>query len=95
VHAPSPHRVAYLTGAVRLARSGGFRAVVACPHSGTEVYAAGIEFRGYPPLVARLTGVPEDRVFLLLMDGGLRIAHVTLHERLADAIARLTRFRLG
>jgi 4-hydroxy-L-threonine phosphate dehydrogenase PdxA len=82
--------IAYLADAVELARSGGFRAVVAAPHSETAVHAAGIEFRGYPPLVARLTGVPQDEVFLLLIGGGLRIAHVTLHESLASAVARLT-----
>jgi 4-hydroxythreonine-4-phosphate dehydrogenase len=82
--------IAYLTDAVELARSGGFRAVVAGPHSETAVHAAGIRFRGYPPLVAKLTGVPEDEVFLLLIGGGLRIAHVTLHESMADALARLT-----
>jgi 4-hydroxy-L-threonine phosphate dehydrogenase PdxA len=82
--------IAYLTDAVERARSRDFRAVVAAPHSETAVHAAGIEFRGYPPLVARLTGVPQDEVFLLLIGGGLRIAHVTLHESMASAIARLT-----
>lgn len=82
--------IGYLTDAMSLARSGGFRAVVAGPHSETAVHAAGVEFRGYPPLVARLTGVPEDEVFLLLIGGGLRIAHVTLHESMASALARLT-----
>ncbi|HEY1820123.1 MAG TPA: 4-hydroxythreonine-4-phosphate dehydrogenase PdxA [Trebonia sp.] len=82
--------IAYLTDALALARAGGFRAVVAGPHSETAVHAAGIEFRGYPPLVAKLTGVPDDQVFLLLIGGGLRIAHVTLHESMASALARLT-----
>lgn len=82
--------IAYLADAVELARSGGFRAIVAGPHSETAVHAAGIEFRGYPPLVARLTGVHPDEVFLLLIGGGLRIAHVTLHESMTSAIARLT-----
>ena len=82
--------IAYLTDAVALARTGGFRAVVAGPHSETAVHAAGIAFRGYPPLVAELTGVPADRVFLLLVGGGLRIAHVTLHESMASALSRLT-----
>jgi len=82
--------IAYLSDAVELARTGGFRAIVAGPHSETAVHAAGIPFRGYPPLVAELTGVPEDEVFLMLIGGGLRIAHVTLHESMADALARLT-----
>ncbi|MBW0101053.1 4-hydroxythreonine-4-phosphate dehydrogenase PdxA [Pseudonocardia sp. KRD-291] len=82
--------IAYVTAAVREAQRGGYRAVVACPHSETAVHAAGIAFRGYPPLVAQLTGAPPERVFLLLAGGGLRIVHATLHERLADALGRLT-----
>lgn len=82
--------VAYVEAALRLVRSGGADAIVGCPHNETAVNAAGIGFSGYPALLAQLTGVPEDRVFMLLIGGGLRIIHVTLHERLHNAIARLT-----
>jgi 4-hydroxythreonine-4-phosphate dehydrogenase len=63
---------------------------VGCPHNETAVNRAGIPFTGYPGLVARLTDAPEERVFMMLVGGGLRILHVTLHERLADALARIT-----
>jgi 4-hydroxythreonine-4-phosphate dehydrogenase len=63
---------------------------VACPHSETNVNAAGIPFTGYPGLLARLSGIPEENVFLMLVGGGLRIVHVTLHERLCAALARIT-----
>src|SRR5690606_38379686 len=43
-----------------------------------------------PGLVAELTGTPAERVFLLLVSPELRIGHVTLHERLGDALARIT-----
>ena len=82
--------VAYVEAAIGLVRAGRARAVVACPHSETAVNAAGIAFGGYPGLVARILGLPEQSVFLLLIGGGLRILHVTLHERLADALGRLT-----
>lgn len=82
--------ISYAKTAVRLAMDGSYAGVVACPHSETAVHQAGIEFAGYPPLIAELTGTPADRVFLMLVSGGLRIAHVTLHERLADSLARLT-----
>src|SRR5579862_7241420 len=82
--------VAYLDAAVGLVRAGKARAIVGCPHNETAVNAAGVPFSGYPSLLARLTGVPEDRVFLLLIGGGLRIIHVTLHERLQHALERLT-----
>lgn len=81
--------VAYLEAAVRLLPEG-FRSIVACPHSETAVNSAGIPFSGYPSLLARLAGVSPDQIFLLLVGGGLRIVHVTLHERLVDAVERLT-----
>ena len=82
--------VAYAAAAIDLARAGKAHAVVGCPHNETAVNRAGIPFTGYPGLVARLTDMPEERVFMMLVGGGLRILHVTLHERLADALARIT-----
>nr|WP_246331048.1 4-hydroxythreonine-4-phosphate dehydrogenase PdxA [Saccharopolyspora hordei] len=82
--------IEYTKTAVRLAADGSFAGVVACPHSETAVTRAGIAFGGYPRLIAELLGVPADRVFLMLVGGGLRIAHVTLHERLADAAERVS-----
>lgn len=82
--------VAYLTAAVDLVRKREARAIVACPHSETAVNLAGIAFRGYPPLLAELAGAPADEVFLMLIGAGLRIVHVTLHERLEAALRRLT-----
>lgn len=82
--------VAYAAAALDFARTGKAHAVVGCPHNETAVNQAGIPFSGYPGLVARLTNMPEDRVFMMLVGGGLRILHVTLHERLADGLARIT-----
>jgi 4-hydroxy-L-threonine phosphate dehydrogenase PdxA len=82
--------VAYVSKAVELAQSGRVEAVIGCPHSETAVHQAGIAFSGYPGLIARLTGTPADKVFLMLVAGGLRIAHVTLHESVQSALARMT-----
>jgi 4-hydroxythreonine-4-phosphate dehydrogenase len=82
--------VAYLDAAVAGLRAGIGDAIVACPHSETAINAAGIPFSGYPGLLATLAGVPSDQVFLLLIGGGVNIVHVTLHERLTDALRRLT-----
>jgi 4-hydroxy-L-threonine phosphate dehydrogenase PdxA len=82
--------IAYVRAAVELARQGVVDAVIGCPHSETSVHRAGIAFSGYPGLIAELTSTPEDRVFLLLVSPALRIGHVTLHERLHGALARLT-----
>ena len=82
--------VDYVAAAIRLVNEGHASAIVACPHSETNVNAAGIPFSGYPGLMARLTGTPEDHVFLMLVGGGMRIVHVTLHERIHTALARIT-----
>ncbi len=82
--------VAYVEASLALVRAGAARAIVACPHNETAVNAAGIAFSGYPELIAQLCGLPEGRVFLMLVGGGLRIVHATLHERLEKALGRLT-----
>lgn len=82
--------VAAATAAIQAARAGEFDAVVAGPHHETAIARAGIPFSGYPSLVARVCGQPEGSVFLLLVGGGLRIVHVTLHESVAAALARMT-----
>jgi 4-hydroxythreonine-4-phosphate dehydrogenase/1,2-dihydroxy-3,5-cyclohexadiene-1,4-dicarboxylate dehydrogenase len=82
--------VASATAAIEACRAGDFDAVVAGPHHETAIAQAGIPFSGYPSLVARVCGEPEGRVFLLLIGGGLRIVHVTLHESVATALSRLT-----
>ena len=82
--------VASATAALKAVRAGDFDAVIACPHHETAIHQAGIAFSGYPSLVARVCGVPEDDVFLLLVGGGLRIVHVTLHESVRTALDRLS-----
>lgn len=82
--------VAYVEAALAFVRAGHAHAVVGCPHNETAVNAAGIPFSGYPGLIARLSGTPEGQVFLMLIGDRLRITHVTLHERLQNALERLT-----
>jgi len=76
--------------AITATRLGEFDAVVAAPHHETAVHLAGIAFSGYPSLVARVCGQPEDSVFLLLVGGGLHIVHATLHESVQHALDRLS-----
>ena len=82
--------VAYVEAALGWVGANHARAVVGCPHNEAAVNAAGIQFSGYPSLIARLSGMPEDRVFLMLVGDRLRILHATLHERLQNALLRLT-----
>ena len=82
--------VASATSAIEAVKTGGFDAVIACPHHETAIAQAGISFSGYPSLVARVCDQPLDSVFLMLVGGGLRIVHVTLHESVRTALDRLS-----
>ena len=77
------------TAALQACRAGRVAAVVAGPHHEHAIAQAGIAFSGYPSLVARVCDSAPDQVFLMLVGGGLRIVHATLHESVATALARL------
>ncbi len=78
------------TQAIQAAQAGEVDAIVAAPHHESAIAQAGISFSGYPSLVAKVCGQSEDSVFLLLIGGGLRIVHATLHESVSTALARLS-----
>jgi len=77
------------TAAIQACRRGEFDSVVAGPHHETAIAQAGIAFSGYPSLVASVCGLTSDSVFLMLVGGGLRIVHVTLHESVENALGRM------
>lgn len=81
--------LAYVSAALRAARARRFDAVIACPHSETAINASGVRFAGYPGFVAHEMSMPAEDVYLLLVGGGLRIVHATLHEGIVSALARL------
>jgi 4-hydroxythreonine-4-phosphate dehydrogenase len=81
--------------AIAAARAGEVDAVVAAPHNQTSIAAAGIPFDGYPSFVARETGMNHHDVFLMLCFGETRIVHCTLHVGVAQALALITRERVG
>jgi 4-hydroxythreonine-4-phosphate dehydrogenase/1,2-dihydroxy-3,5-cyclohexadiene-1,4-dicarboxylate dehydrogenase len=77
------------TAAIQACRRGEFDGVVAGPHHETAIAQAGIAFSGYPSLVASVCGLTSDNVFLMLVGGGMRIVHVTLHESVEIALGRM------
>ncbi|MFY8079622.1 MAG: PdxA family dehydrogenase [Limnohabitans sp.] len=77
------------TAAIQACQAGQLQAVIACPHHETAIHQAGIAFSGYPSLVAKVCGLNEDEVFMMLVGGGLKIVHVTLHESVQTALNRL------
>lgn len=76
----------YAGKAVDMAQAGEVDAVVACPQTQSSIKSAGIEFDGYPSWVARRTGTDPDDVFMMLVSDRLRIAHVTLHLGIREAL---------
>lgn len=76
--------------AIRGALAGEYDAVVAAPHTQASIDAAGIAFDGYPSFVARCCGFSPEAGILMLCFAwrkrDIRIAHVTLHTSVSDAI---------
>lgn len=86
--------LAYAEAAIRLGLSGAADCVVAAPQNQSSVHAAGIPFDGYPGFLARVSGTAEDDVFLMVASDRFRIAHVTLHLALRDALDLVRRARV-
>ena len=84
--------------AIRGALAGEYEAVVAAPHTEVAIHAAGIAFDGYPSFVARCTGITAEEATLMLCfrhEGReIRIAHVTLHASVREALGMITRPRV-
>ena len=84
--------------AIEGALAGKYDAVVGAPHTEAAIHAAGLKFDGYPSFVARVCGLPQDEATLMLCfahDGReIRIAHVTLHASVREALAQITGARI-
>ena len=83
--------IAFCAAAVKAAMAGEADAVVAAPQNETSIAQAGIRFDGHPSFVARQTGTPEEGVYMMLCFGDTRIAHVTLHRSVRQALDEITR----
>jgi 4-hydroxythreonine-4-phosphate dehydrogenase len=81
--------------AIKAALEGHVTAVVAAPQTELAIQKAGIPFDGYPGLVAQCTGTKAEDVFLMLCFDERRIAHVSLHVGLRQAISLVTRERVA
>jgi 4-hydroxy-L-threonine phosphate dehydrogenase PdxA len=80
--------------AIRGALAGEYDAVVAAPHTQASIDAAGIAFDGYPSFVARTCGLAPEAGILMLcfrwQKREIRIAHVTLHTEVKEAVKALS-----
>ena len=85
--------------AARLVRDGLARGIVTGPLHKAALHAAGFDVPGHTEMLARSCGLTDTDVSMMLWlptagspaaQGGLGVVHVTLHESLAHAIARLS-----
>ncbi len=74
----------YTKLAVKLAVEKKVHGAVGCPHSKKAAEEAGYHFDGYPNMIATMTG--SENPFLMLCSEKIRIANVTLHVSLKEAI---------
>jgi 4-hydroxythreonine-4-phosphate dehydrogenase len=87
---------AAVLGAAALVRAGKARGIVTGPLHKAALKAAGFDVPGHTELLARECGLADDAVSMMLWlpaaagPGGLGVVHVTLHEPLARAVARIT-----
>lgn len=87
--------IAALDAATGAALDGRLDAVVAGPIHEVAIREAGIFFDGHPGWLARRTGTPVEDVYLMLCWGAIRIAHLTLHVSVREALAQVTQDRVG
>ena len=78
--------VGYFESAVNMARANQIQGVVTCPINKEAVHAAGfIGDIGHQEILARMTGA--NLTATMLMTTGLKVAHLSTHKSLADAVA--------
>lgn len=86
--------------AARLVRDGLARGIVTGPLHKAALHAAGFDVPGHTEMLARFYGLADSDVSMMLWlplagsspaaPAGLGVVHVTLHESLAHAVARLS-----
>ena len=82
--------VQFFEAAVQLALRGEIQAVVTCPINKEAVHAAGYHGDiGHQEILARLTGARQTAT--MLMTTGLKVAHLSTHKSVADAVKFVTR----
>jgi 4-hydroxythreonine-4-phosphate dehydrogenase len=89
--------------AARLVREGFARGIVTGPLHKAALHAAGFDVPGHTEMLARFCGLADSDVSMMLWlptagspapQAGLGVVHVTLHESLAHAVARLSTERM-
>jgi 4-phospho-D-threonate 3-dehydrogenase / 4-phospho-D-erythronate 3-dehydrogenase len=77
----------YIERAVRLALADEIDAIVTAPLNKESLNRAGYPYPGHTEALARLCGVADDDITMLLASPRLRVSHVSTHCSLVDAVA--------
>jgi 4-hydroxythreonine-4-phosphate dehydrogenase len=86
--------VKYIKQAVGLVRTGAAVAVVTAPISKTALRLAGCAFPGHTELLADLCGADPDDAVMLFVAGDLKVALLSVHESVRDAVLGLSGDRI-
>jgi len=86
--------VMYVKQSVALARSGVVSAAATAPLSKAAMRLAGHDYPGHTELFADLCGIERDDVAMMFLAPDLKVALVTVHLALRDAIASLSAARI-
>ncbi len=87
--------VQYVKQAVALVRTGATAAVVTAPVSKTAMRLAGHACEGHTELLADLCGYERDEVAMMFVSPGLKIALLSTHLALRDALDALSAERIA
>ena len=82
--------VMYVKQAVALLRSGAAAAMTTAPISKQAMHLAGLRYPGHTELLATLCGFEPDDVAMMFVTRDLKVALLTVHLSLRDAIASLS-----
>ena len=83
--------VQYVKQAVSLVRAGAASAVATAPLSKTAIHLAGLGYPGHTELLADLCGYAPDEVAMMFVTPDLKVALLSTHLGLKQAIASLSR----
>ena len=83
----------YVERAIELAQEGAIDAIATAPINKGATRLAGAEHAGHTGLLAERTGVSEYS--MMLIEGPLRVTHVSMHVPLREAIDRVTTDRVA
>jgi 4-hydroxythreonine-4-phosphate dehydrogenase len=85
----------YIERAVALALDGSIDAIVTAPLNKESLNLAGFPYPGHTEALARLCGIGDDDITMLLASPRLRVSHVSTHCSMLEAVAAVTTERVA